>query len=212
MKLLQPFNMVEWNRKLYAGEYDSEYLRHYLGLGHQGLRVVDVGANSGGFAAWLSSVAPEGSLASYDAYEPQERLRGSIEMARAGGPVSVHTAAVTGVERLSGLVLARRPFGNAGEWQVLLADKVPEGWETQPVETVLATDLPPCEILKLDCEGPEGLILTHYPHLQGVQYLAYEWHGRSTAEVCSQAAFAAGLVPVKAVLETADRGVMCWGR
>jgi FkbM family methyltransferase len=206
--------MVGWNRKIYEGEYDSAYLRSYLALRNEGLRAVDIGANSGGFASWLLSHAQGGSVASYTAYEPQSRLHQCIQVACAGVPFTANTAAVTGLERIPNVALACQPGGNPGEWTLGVPPEggFPEGWQTQPVEQVLAHEVPPCDILKLDCEGAEALFLPAYPHLEGVSYLAYEWHGREAQAICAAAATKAGLVPVKAVLERPDRGVMCWGR
>jgi FkbM family methyltransferase len=214
MRLLQPLQMVPWNRKIYEGEYDSAHLRSYLALGHKGLRVVDIGANSGGFAGWLASNLSASTVATYTAFEPQGRLSECLEVACAGLPASVRAAAVTGLERIPDLVLACRPGGNAGEWTTAVPPEggFPEGWQVQPIEQVLATDVPPCDILKLDCEGAEALILPAYPHLPRVQYLAYEWHGLEAMAICARAALAAGMVPVKAVRELPGRGVMCWGR
>ncbi len=212
MRLLQPLDMVPWNRKVYEGEYGSEYLSRYLALGHPRLHVVDIGANSGAFGAYVLSGASVGTAVDYTAFEPQNRLHRCIEVAVP--QVQLSGAAVAGLERLPGLWLVNRPGGNPGEWTLGREPEegFPEGWRKEPVEVALATEVPPCDLLKLDCEGAEALILPNYPHLAEVSYLAYEWHGLEAQRICAEAALKAGLKPVKAVLELDNRGVTCWGR
>ena len=44
------------------------------------------------------------------------------------------------------------------------------------VTAVHPRDLPAADVLKVDCEGPEMEVLSHYPHLAGVKFVCLEYH------------------------------------
>jgi len=200
--------MVPFNRQVYEGEYDCKALRDWVAMVDPGrvLTAIDIGAHAGAWGAVLCSLERR-SL--YVAYEPQVRLADSIRMARPD--VDLRQQCVSAVGGVSSLV--RRPGGGAGEYLLLPAGKeVPEGWDCLPVEVVPASSLPPCDLLKMDCEGAEADILENYPHLPQAHFVVYEWHTAELGRRCAQALLSTGFTQVKARLYPNGMGVAGWLR
>ncbi len=208
MRLLQPLSMVPFNRQVYEGEYDCKALHNWVALADPGrtLTALDIGAHVGAWGASLLSLERKNI---YIAYEPQVRLHVPINLARPD--VQLHGQCVSTVGGTSSLV--RRPGGGAGEYLLLPAGKeVPEGWDCLPVEVVPASSLPPCDLLKMDCEGAEADILENYPHLGSAHYVVYEWHSAELGRRCAQALLNACFKQVKVRLYPYGMGVAGWLR
>jgi len=60
---------------------------------------------------------------------------------------------------------------------------------------VLPSDLPPCDVLKIDTEGTELEILSDYPHLHSVQILLYEYHNAEYKDPLAKICRDSGMVP-----------------
>lgn len=120
-----------------------------------GIRVVDLGANIGLFAAFLSSALPVASLV---AYEP-DRLNAA--------PLRENLAGCPGlgdwrlVEACAGAAAGEVSFleGEFQESRVVPGDRAPAGSRVVPVVDVFP-DLGEADWVKIDIEGSEWAILT----------------------------------------------------
>jgi FkbM family methyltransferase len=134
------------------------------------LTLIDVGANIGGFIVWARKWWP--SLTEIVAYEPADDAY----------MLMLHNVRGMGVAMYQGAVTTRQ--------NVVLAVEIaqPENWggrfaadaPTWPADKYLPTvhprDLPPCDVLKLDCEGAELEIIENYPHLSACCIVLVEIH------------------------------------
>lgn len=140
-------HMVE----LFAGEYDL--LAHFT----EAPVVVDIGACVGAFARWVQQRFPGAEV---HCYEPNPRVHNMLDRNVAiMSPVpTVHRLAVT-VDRL-GEVALYAGRNNVGETST--NPNIAGTDEGVMVPTVPIDDLPPCDVLKLDCEGNEPELLQRY--------------------------------------------------
>jgi FkbM family methyltransferase len=167
--------------------------------------VLDIGANVGNFARIALDRWPGASVHCYEPHPATfHRLREAEDLAG----IEATCAAVTHPAR--GRV--RLYLGVNGDHECSLhTDMVwpPDASDPKPhisqrldawvdVDTIDAASLPPCDVLKIDCEGEEIPVLTGYRHLAGVRVLLTEAHAvggdlRGQAREIRRIAEAAGL-------------------
>ena len=167
-------------------------------------RVLDVGGNVGAFAAWIYK--RYGGRPWIDGYEPHPVAADLYERNAPPGAV-VHRVAVTSQPGPVKLNVG----ADLGQSSLFKGCSVLTG-ETIEVPTIHPKDLPPCDLLKIDIEGGEGDVLTHYPHLSKTAVVMLEWHTQALLFECEALCRAAGLTLVKSVLDRADLGLQVWVR
>ncbi len=136
--------------------------------------LVDIGVNLGQFTAWASRHWP--SLERAWGYEPHaeafdiaaKNLRGLTTIGVSLIPAAVTTNPTPRLMPEPGLA------ENWGGWRTHNATS------GERVAAVHPRDLPPCDVLKIDCEGSEGEVVLNYPHLEAVRVLAIEIHDLPT--------------------------------
>ena len=117
--------------------------------------VLDIGANQGAFTEW---VLREFDGCHVQAYEP---LPASAKLFKQNHPtVELHQVAVSSTP---GPVKLYHGANNLGESSLRARAGSTRGTFTE-VPTLHPKDLPDCDILKVDTEGSELDILTHYQH------------------------------------------------
>lgn len=132
--------------------------------------VLDVGANIGAFSVWAAKRWPGAELHAYEPH-PQHVHWLSQNVEGIDPAVTIHPVAVVGVKYKPREFLFDGKH-NTGECSL----RIPGEITGRYVDVVAASELPPCDVLKLDTEGAEGEILEHYPHLYRVSLLMLEWH------------------------------------
>ena len=183
-----PLDMLPYQRTVLFGEYDhittegstvAAVLEVVVAAGRVPV-VVDVGANCGAVAQWLSQFNVPGGMVVHH-YEPQAvnfaALSGNAEASKVRA-ICVNAAVVpsghTGHFRLV------HHGGNEGCYETVgcHCDEPEHG-----VPTVLANALPVCDILKLDCEGSElGIVEDYLATGAKPAYIAIEAHGAGHPE------------------------------
>jgi len=160
--------------------------------------VLDVGANVGAFTVWAAREWPG---ATFECFEPHpehlDMLCTNLKHAIDPEPskrVRVHRVAVVGTDpRAAPSAIVDKdglPVPPSGQPTVRLFDPAPgmnRGMRSlhpfpgghadtfTEVPAILAADLPPCDVLKLDVEGCAREIMEHYPHLRGCSAVLVEW-------------------------------------
>lgn len=166
--------------------------------------VLDVGANVGAFAVWAAREWPGCSIDCYEPHpEHVAMLKENLGIHPDGmvagvrgtdATVSIAEVAVVGVDPRAAPSAIVGPKGQAvapsGPITVRLFDPavgMNRGMRSlrpfagghaetfTEVRAILAADLPPCDVLKLDVEGCAREILEHYPHLRGCSAVLCEW-------------------------------------
>ena len=154
---------------------DGAYEIHGLQL-EPGEVILDLGANVGAFAVWASKRFPGAEIHCYEP-EPQNFEKVAQRMWRGILPlVATHPVAVTGKKR-GPLRLSPGKF-NDGEWTLHPVEGNHVEERSVEVQTMPASELPACSVLKLDTEGCEREILENYPEKfwPGVKAVMCEWH------------------------------------
>lgn len=134
--------------KILAGSYDIGWLKFTMTP-----VVLDIGANVGAFSMWAMRKWPGCKIT---AYEPNQDLE-EFFVANTSGQVPLVQKAIS----LSSPVKYYKKPGNAHVNSLIKCDWHSE--ETE-VEGIHPKDLPECNILKVDTEGYEPQIVSHYPH------------------------------------------------
>jgi FkbM family methyltransferase len=168
--------------------------------------ILDVGAHVGGFA-WYALKRWPGARAL--CFEPHPTTLGMLRANTKGLPVDArHSAVVWPLKaptvRLYEGVHGRHECSLRGDivWGPDKTDPKPhvsqklDTWVDVPA--VDASELPPCDVLKIDCEGGELEVLGGYKHLKGVKVLITEAHAvggdvQGQAAAIRMAAESAGL-------------------
>lgn len=160
-----------WNVLEVAVEYDFASLPTLLQP-----KVLDIGANMGVFAIACCQLFPGARVMSFEPHpETFQHLKHNVS----GMPVEVHNQAVIGWQRSDPKDVVLHE-GKRTRLCCSLFDVGDQDMTTAiPVATMLAADLPPCDVLKLDTEGAEVEILESYRHLGSVKALLCEAHGKT---------------------------------
>ena len=159
--------------KVLAGEYD---LPPHLEWIAPPRLVLDIGANVGAFTAWACAKWP---AAIVHAYEPvPENFEMLMHNTEGSTQVFGHRYAVSDADRQITLHLGATNCGEASMHD--LAEQISE---SIVVEGVNAAMLEGADFIKIDAEGEECAILAAMD-LDGVQGIAYEWHGTDRRDRC----------------------------
>ena len=181
------------------GEYDSPELPSFENFPPA---VIDVGAGWGAFSVWARKKWPGCGIF---CYEPHDAAADVLVANTSGNPlvgsVALVRAAVTTdpAPRMNG----------AEDWGAHHISTVDDtcAW---PVRGIHPRVLPPCDVLKMDCEGSETEVMEHYPHLATCRALLIEFHTVEKRARVTGVALEAGFVRVKAAPENASYGVDVW--
>jgi FkbM family methyltransferase len=132
-------------------------------------RILDIGGHVGSATVRFAQQYPGARI---HTYEPSPANAHFCEQNVAGISTLVRAAVVgPGKPATVRLYDGKQNTGQRSIYQ--LGEQLTTGVD---VPTVSADTLPPCEILKADCEGCELEILRAYPHLGGVRAIMLEWH------------------------------------
>lgn len=196
--------MVEHVREVFRGEYDPG-----VDIGRGAPMILDIGANIGAFAVWATRAWP---AASVRCYEPNPEALRLLELNRPAlttvHGVAVRAEAGAGVLRFGKNNIGEASFHELGE----------QSMHGVRVTCIAASELPPCDVLKIDTEGCEVEILDAYftareapPSWLPVCVL-YEFHSEADRITLTHMLELKGYSLTRASVKSADRGVMCWVR
>ncbi len=196
--LVFPSNLQPCVSKVLGGEYAFPLLPDMPGI----RRVIDVGANVGAFAAWAYMQWPGCWL---DGYEPNPL---AAQLAQRNSPPGciVHNVAVTTAET------AKLHIGGDWGWSSTVEGLNAYTEESIDVPVMHPRDLPPCDLLKLDCEGCEAEIIGAYSHWPTVHMCMFEWHIESERIGLETMLRAHGLRCFKIRFDRATLGQEVWIR
>lgn len=167
-----------WNVLEVAMEYDLGSLPVQLQP-----RVLDIGANVGIFAI---ACVQQWRGARVMSFEPHPDTFAMLKHNVDGLPVEAHNQAVIGWQR--DVVLHE---GKHNRLCCSLFDIGDQDMSTAiTVPTTLASELPPCDVLKIDTEGAELEILESYKHIGNIKVLLAELHGEDRKDNSRVMAFA----------------------
>lgn len=194
-----PPNLVSHMATLMAGEYDL--LTPFDGAPC----ILDVGACVGAFAVWAHARWPDCEV---HCYEPNPRVHRILEhnVSALTPKVAVHRVAVT-CER-TGSVKLFAGKNNLGETSIVASIAGTE--DSVDVPTVPIEDLPPADIVKLDCEGYEPELFRRYcaTHERPAIMLA-EYHSATDMKLFQVVAVELGYRIAKVMEHSYARGVVC---
>lgn len=160
-----PENMKDSVLKVLNGEYDL----HNIEFSEPPV-VLDIGSCVGDFAAWYSWRYPGAKIT---CYEPHPVNFEYLQKNRPND--TLVNAAVHDHDGEMFLFNGQFNDGSATLYKHLA------GTETNgyTVKVMNSSHLPPAEVLKLDTEGSELPIVSHYSHWDGVNVVLLEWHSLS---------------------------------
>lgn len=151
--------------------FDGEYESWYVG---NNLVILDIGANVGSFSIWANLRWPNSRIYAYEPHPETFRML----MSNVEGLTNI-TCYNTAVYPSGGKELF---YGScAGDCESGLIAYIGEYYETLnqdnlfEVSVLHPRDLPVCDIIKLDVEGPEAVIL-HNMDVQNVSLILLEYH------------------------------------
>ena len=154
-------------------------------------RVIDVGGHCGSFTRMVKAIWPEAVVT---AYEPTPALAKRFRDNTSGlSGVTLHEAAATSrhdsrVEHSQIGLYECSHENTGGNSTSHRADGVRRSVSSRMLIDDILSDNEPVAILKLDCEGDEGLLLhdlyaaSWFLH---IQYVCGEWHGQQNADAAS---------------------------
>jgi FkbM family methyltransferase len=176
--------------------FDGQY---YVNLREPPDSVLDIGANEGGFTDWAHQTWPGAIIY---AYEPMPENIARFEKNPLLRRWNIHLmkCAVTGDGRP---VELWRGKNNSGEASV----HNPRKGSPENVESVKASMLRACELIKIDTEGCELEILEHLD-LSRAKALAVEYHSDKAIESLTEICRKAGLTETFHNRLAPDRGIL----
>jgi FkbM family methyltransferase len=131
--------------------------------------ILDIGGHVGSATVRFAHIYPGATI---HTYEPSPE-NASFARTNVEGLATLHEVAVVGPGHPEVLTL-HEGKSNTGQRSIyVLGEQQAVGVQ---VKTMIASDLPPCNILKIDSEGCELEVLRSYKHLAGVKALLLEWH------------------------------------
>lgn len=197
-----PPSMLDDANDIFSGtEYDVP-----LNFNGAPPRVLDLGANCGAFAVWAGMRWPGAIIA---CYEPNpEALRYLRE--NVAPTVKVIEAAVTSKVGTVKLYEGAKNLGMAGLEALPWGDPSVKG-DGVAVSTVHPSKLPLADIIKIDTEGSELDILTHYD-LSETSAVMYEYHRREDRRPLEDLLEAQGFFLVGGHIRNPWLGTMRWLR
>ena len=198
-------------RQVFDGEYHHpDLLKLECKTGGLGLTAVDIGAGWGAFTVWVVAALGAHTVFAYEPHAEAADLWERNSDAAQRTPGGLLRSPIGCCLTRAAVTTDPAPHLNGCEdWGSYHTHNVLGGW---PVPAVHPRDLPPCDILKADCEGCEVEVLEHYPHLSKCQALLVEYHGLDKRKRVFELAEAAGFRCVKAPAEDVDYGPTVWVR
>lgn len=134
--------------------------------------ILDIGCHVGSATVRFAHVYPGATI---HAFEPSPE-NAAIARLNVAGLATLHEVAVVGPGHPEYLTL-HEGKNNTGQRSIYqLGEQQNVGVQ---VKTMLANDLPPCDIFKIDTEGCELEILRSYLHIDGVKAILLEWHSQA---------------------------------
>jgi FkbM family methyltransferase len=131
--------------------------------------ILDIGGHVGSATVRFAHVYPGATI---HTYEPSPE-NASFARTNVAGLATLHEVAVVGPGHPDVLTL-HEGKNNTGQRSIyVMGEQQAVGVQ---VKTMVASDLPPCDILKCDSEGCELEVLRAYRHLPGVKAILLEWH------------------------------------
>lgn len=160
--MIIPNSMISHIGKIWDGEYN-------IPLNIPDCKVLDIGANIGGFAVWVCSITDY----QVTCYEPIKSNFELLEKNTKGLDVYLHNFAVTDIDGATvNMFLGKN---NCGEASLYKGDEQSDSTET--AQTIDAARLPNADIVKIDTEGAEVMILKRMT-FRPIMYLI-EYHSES---------------------------------
>lgn len=142
-----PHNMVSHIGKIFQGEYNIPYNK-------ANIKILDIGANIGGFAIWASYKWPDSTI---ECYEP---VLSNFELLKANTSynknITPHNAAVAKESEKRQIYYGKNNIGEASLFKGEEQQSVGE-----LVETVAADSIGHADLVKIDTEGAEIEILSN---------------------------------------------------
>lgn len=164
--------MIPHVQRVLDGEYDIPGLE----LGDNPT-IIDIGGNYGAFIEWALKRFPGAQIISYEPHP--ETFKTLVQNFGEHPKVTLINAAVyVGTDK----IMLCEGVNNVGE--ATIYGKV--GSKEYAVDVVDAATLPPCDFLKLDCEGAESIILSNYKHIDTLKGIALECHSKKDAVECAK--------------------------
>ena len=161
-------SLVSGLKMVFGGLYEIE-------LAPPPATILDIGANAGSFALWAMDRWPKAKITCFEPSTPTlKHLYMNVSPEKHGGRVEIIGRAVTTMP--GPYVFLHDGAHNTGERSIYMSNDNTECGESVPV--FHPKDLPPCELLKLDCEASEREILLNYPHLDKCRAVVMEYHRR----------------------------------
>lgn len=198
-----PPDMERHIRAVLEGEYDPG-----VDISRHAGRALDIGANVGAFALWVRHRWPACVV---DCYEPNPA---AFEFLQAnahnyGGPQFMLMPKAVRAEAGK----ARLHFGKNNLGEASFHDLGEQRAEGVEVECLPASELPRCDVLKVDTEGCEVEIIEMYlaTH-EKPKAVLYEFHSEGDRIALAHILELAGYSLTRGTVQRADRGVMCWVR
>ena len=161
--------------------------------------LVDVGCNVGAFLLWARRRWP--SLQTVFAYDPNESALELASENAAWAEDSIVHAAVT--------IDPRPLFKEEMDWGGSRTYGQSEGVH---VPRIHPRDLPPADVLKVDAEGVEVEVFSHYQHWADVKILCFEYHETRFRKTLMSIAAEAGLVMRRGNPEVVEVDTQVWVR
>lgn len=192
-----PPDMVAHCAKVFAGEYDVP-----IDFGRSP-HVLDVGANVGAFSIWACHRWPGATVS---AYEPNPKADHDLRrnLTANGGGVQAHLCAVRAEAGRAKLYSGRHNLGEAS-----LSRGGDQTDEYVDVDCIAAASLDDCDVLKIDTEGCELEILTHYTGRPSLVLL--EFHSRDDrVRIDRLMCWARGYGLLRADVHHLDRGTLAY--
>lgn len=180
-KFTCPLDCLAGVGEVFSGQYDIPATIH-AGT----FRMLDIGANCGAFALWARRRWPQAEII---CYEPQPDIFAYLQANTAHDDKITCCRAAVGDPALTRLMIGDNR---------LCSSQYNIGRQTAKdiaVQVLPPSDLPPCDLMKIDTEGAEGYIIEHLAtagHLPSL--LVVEYH---TEELRQRIERALASVPVR---------------
>lgn len=166
--------------------------------------LLDIGTNCGAFMVWAREWWPE--LNTLIGYEPNPRAR---YLATQNVPDAYIFGDAVTTQTNAMLVAEASHPDNWGGMFIAPAPCTPHG---NCVPTIHPSKLPVADALKIDCEGGELEVVTHYPYLAGCKIILCEMHSRDLIRGVTERIEGLGFRRVRGNPDATQCDVRVWTR